>query len=50
MQQKNYEAARKEFKGFVSKFPKSSLEACALYYIGECYFCEKHYEEAIKEF
>jgi len=50
MQQKQYEAARKEFQGFVSKFPKSGLEESALYNIGECYFLEKHYEEAIKAF
>ncbi len=50
MQQKKYEAARKEFLGFVSKFPKSGLEESALYEIGECYFMEKHYEEAIKAY
>ena len=50
MQQKKYEAARKEFQGFVSKFPKSDLEESALYYVGESYFLEKHYEEAIKAF
>jgi tol-pal system protein YbgF len=50
MQQKKYEAARKEFEGFVSKFPKSDLDESALYSIGECYFSEKHYEEAIKAY
>ncbi len=50
MQEKKYEAARKEFQGFVSKFPKSGLEESALYYIGECYFSEKHYEDAIKAY
>ena len=50
MQQKKYEAARKEFQGFVSKFPKSDMEESALYYVGESYFLEKHYEEAIKAF
>ena len=50
MQQKKYEAARKEFQGFVSKFPKSDLEESALYDIGECYFLEKHYEDAIKAY
>jgi tol-pal system protein YbgF len=50
MQQKKYEAARKEFQGFTSKFPKSDLDEGALYYIGECYFLEKHYEEAIKAY
>lgn len=50
MQQKKYEAARKEFQGYVSKYPKTDLEESALYYVGECYFLEKHYEEAIKAF
>ena len=40
----------KNFEGFVSKFPKSGLEESALYDIGECYFLEKHYEEAIKAY
>ncbi|MFZ0930355.1 MAG: tol-pal system protein YbgF [Syntrophobacteraceae bacterium] len=50
MQQKKYEAARKEFQGFVSEFPKSDLEESALYDIGECYFLEKHYEDSIKAY
>jgi tol-pal system protein YbgF len=50
LQQKKYEAARKEFQGFVSEFPKSNLEESALYNIGECYFSEKHYEDAIKAY
>ncbi len=50
MQQKKYEAARKEFQGFVSKYPKSGLEESAWYYIGECCFSEKHYEDAIKAY
>ncbi len=50
MQQKKYEAARKEFQGFVSKYPKSGMEESALYNIGECYYLEKHYEDAIKAY
>jgi tol-pal system protein YbgF len=50
MQEKKYEAARKQFQGFVSKFPKSDLEESALYEIGECYYSEKHYEDAIKAY
>ncbi len=38
MQQKKYDAARKEFQAFVSKFPKSEQAESALYNIGECYF------------
>ena len=50
MQLKKYEAARKEFQGFVSKYPKSGMEESALYNIGECYYLEKHYEDAIKAY
>jgi tol-pal system protein YbgF len=49
-QQKKYEAARKEFQAFLSKFPKSGLEEGALYNIGECYYSEKRYEDSIKAF
>jgi tol-pal system protein YbgF len=50
LQQKKYEAARKEFQGFVSKFPKSDLDESALYNIGECYYLEKRHEDAIKAY
>ena len=50
MQEKKYEAARKQFQGFVSKFPKSDLDESALYEIGESYFLEKRYEDAIKAY
>lgn len=50
MHQKKYEAARKQFQGFVSKFPKSDLDESAMYEIGESYFLEKHYEDAIKAY
>ncbi len=50
MHQKKYEAARKQFQGFVSKFPKSDLGESAVYEIGESYFLEKHYEDAIKAY
>ena len=50
MHQKKYDAARKEFQGFVSKYPKSSLEESALYNIGECHYLENHYEDAIKAY
>jgi tol-pal system protein YbgF len=50
LQEKKYEAARKEFQAFVSRFPGSGLEESALYDIGECYFSEKRYEDAIKAY
>ena len=50
MQQKQYEAARKQLQGFVSRYPKSDLSEGALYEIGESYFLEKRYEDAIKAY
>jgi tol-pal system protein YbgF len=50
MQQKKYDAARKELQAFMAKHPKSGLEESALYDIGECYYMEKHYEDAIKAY
>lgn len=50
MHQKKYEAARKQFQGFVSKFPKSDLDESAVFEIGESYFLERHYEDAIKAY
>ncbi|MGO9687424.1 MAG: tol-pal system protein YbgF, partial [Syntrophobacteraceae bacterium] len=50
MHQKKYEAARKQFQGFVSKFPRSDLDESAMYEIGESYFLEKRYEDAIKAY
>jgi tol-pal system protein YbgF len=50
LQQKKYEAARKEFQAFVSKYPKSGLDESAMYNVGECYFSEKRYEDAIKAY
>ena len=50
MQQKKYDAARKEFQGFISKFPRSEQAESATYNIGECYFLEKRYEDAIKAY
>ena len=50
LQKRDYEAAKKVFQRFASKYPDSGLQESALYYIGECCFGERHYEDAIKAF
>jgi tol-pal system protein YbgF len=42
--------AKGEFKGFLEVYPKSKLAENAHYWLGECYFSEKKYDEAILEF
>ena len=50
LQQRNFEAAKKVFERFVSKYPDSGLGESALYYVGECSSGERHYEDAIKAY
>jgi len=47
-QQGQYDTARKEYQGFISKYPKSQQADNALYSIGECYFSEKRYQDAVE--
>ena len=42
--------AKAEFKRFLEVYPKSKLAENAHYWLGECYFSEKKYDEAILEF
>ena len=42
--------AKGGFKGFLEVYPKSKLAENAHYWLGECYFSEKKYDEAILEF
>lgn len=46
----NIPQARDEFKRFLEAFPKSKYAENAHYWLGECYFSEKKYDEAILEF
>jgi tol-pal system protein YbgF len=46
----NVEGAKVGFKGFLEGYPKSKYAENAHYWLGECYFAEKKYEEAILEF
>jgi len=42
--------AREEFKRFLEANPKSKFSENAHFWLGECYFSEKKYDEAILEF
>ena len=42
-----YDAARDEFKSYLQKYPKSDLTDNAQFWLGECYYAEKSYGEAI---
>ena len=46
----NVAAAREEFKRFLQANPKSKYAENAHFWLGECYFSEKKYDEAILEF
>ncbi len=43
-------SAKEGFKKFLEVYPRSKLAENAHYWLGECYFAEKKYEEAILEF
>jgi tol-pal system protein YbgF len=42
--------AKRDFKKFLEVYPKSKYAENAHFWLGECYFAEKKYEEAILEF
>ncbi len=44
------EGAKKDFKRFLEVYPKSKYAENAHFWLGECYFGEKKFEEAILEF
>ncbi len=46
----NYSKARTEFQNFLAAYPKSEYSDNAQFWIGECYFFEKKYEQAILEY
>lgn len=46
----NFELAIDGFKMYKEQFPESPLVDDSVYWIGECYFSQKKYEEAIEEF
>ncbi len=46
----NFELAIDGFKMYREQFPESPLTDNSLFWIGECYFSQKKYEEAIEQF
>ncbi len=42
-----YKAARAEFTSFLELYPKTDLSDNAQFWLGECYYAEKRYREAI---
>ena len=50
LREKNYVGAAREFSGFLRTFPNSSLAANSQYWLGECYYGQRRFQEAIEEF
>jgi len=50
LQAKNYGRAAKDFSGFLRTFPDSPLAANSQYWLGECYYGQRRFQEAIDEF
>ena len=47
---KKYGGAANHFSGFLRAFPNSPLAANSQYWLGECYYGERRFQEAIDEF
>jgi tol-pal system protein YbgF len=47
---KNYDLAIKGFEQFIRLFPKNGLSDNSLYWIGECYYSQKMYQDAANTF
>lgn len=47
---KEYGKAAREFSAFLRTFPNSSLADNSQYWLGECYYGERRFQEAIDEF
>ena len=45
-----YDKSRTEFKNFLVAYPDTEYAGNAQFWIGECYFFEKNYEQAILEY
>ena len=48
--QGKYDKARTEFKNYLNLYPNTEYSDHAQFWIGECYYFEKKYEEAILEY
>lgn len=49
-QKNQFATARQQFQGFMRQYPQSSMADSALYWIGECYYSEKQYQNSIETF
>ncbi|MCP4220102.1 MAG: tol-pal system protein YbgF [bacterium] len=47
---KNYDLAIEGFRHFIKLFPQNGLADNSLYWIGECYYAQKKYQEAVNTF
>jgi len=47
---KNYDLAIKGFKQFISLFPQNGLADNSLYWIGECYYAQRMFQDAVTTF
>ena len=47
---RKYVAAARKFSGFLRTFPESPLAANSQYWLGECYYGQRRFQEAIDEF
>jgi tol-pal system protein YbgF len=47
---KNFGGAAKQFSGFLRAYPNSPLAANSQYWLGECYYGQRRFQEAIDEF
>ena len=50
VERKDYRAAIPRFKDFLKKYPDNNLGENAQYWLGECYYAVKEYDQAILEF
>lgn len=46
----HYTEAAASFREFLQKYPKTSFAANAQYWVAECYYAQKDYQRAIKEY
>ncbi|UCH94855.1 MAG: tol-pal system protein YbgF [Candidatus Aminicenantes bacterium] len=47
---KNYQLAIQGFRQFIQLFPQNGLADNSLYWVGECYYSQKMYQEAVNTF
>ena len=47
---KNYDLAIKGFQEFISLFPQNGLADNSLYWIGECYYAQRMFQDAVSTF